>query len=165
MGSVESRFHEFLAAGTIKEALELWQAERELQDKANLSLPVRGAKNKDPPLHCLLRTGNYRTEEFEQLMMIFLDKGARPTDQNAHFETAMHIACSSQRYSARENKARCKALEILLDRLPSCSMAEAIDAGLLEQSYGTKPGARCLTDWLGRQDKASLSPSQPHPLY
>ena len=160
MGGIESRFHDFLAAGNIKEALTLWKTERELQDKANMSLPVRGAKNKDPPLHCLLRTGNYRTEEFKELMVTLLDKGAKPTDVNANFETAMHIACSSQRCSARENKARCEALVILLDRLPSCSVADAIEAGLLEQSYPTKPGARCLTDWLGRQDKASKRTAQ-----
>ena len=147
MGTIESKFCQLIVTDNLGEAIKLWQSNEELQ-KINVNNGLKGSRNKDPPLHCLLRHGNYRCAEMKGLLQILLDKGANPISTNSMSETALHILCCSQRQGARENKARCDVLEILLQRLPNPDTST--------RHSGTAPakqgGTRKLTKWLGMQD-------------
>ena len=118
MGNAETRFHQLLLSGDLEQAVRSWQENPELQSGLNLRTPVRYSKQRDPPLHCILRIGNYRQPPLKVLVYEFLSNRADPLEQNANNETAIHVVCCSQRHSARENRARREILEMLLERLP-----------------------------------------------
>lgn len=149
MGTVESKFCHLLATDSLGEALRLWQSSEPLR-KLSINTGLSGSRNKDPPLHCLLRHGNYRCAEMKELLQIFLDKGADPLCLNSNNETALHILCCSQRQGARENRARCGVLEILLQRLPNCD-----DSSRATNKTAKAGGIRKLTKWLAMQDNVS----------
>lgn len=151
MGSLESRFHHILVDGDLEQAVELWNDNADLQTKLNINSPVRYSNTKDPPLHCILRVGNYRQPFLKILMHHFLEKGADPLLKNGDNQTAIHVLCCSQRHSARENKARREILEILLDRLPS-----AVDITPITESNQFIPAkgpSRNLSTHLNMGDK------------
>lgn len=118
MGTVESRFHQLLLSGDHEQAVQFWTENKDFQSRLDLKTPVRYSPTKDPPLHCILRVGNYRQSFLKILMHEFIEKGVDLLYQNADNETIMHVVCCSQRHSARENRARREILEILLGELP-----------------------------------------------
>lgn len=148
MGTIESKFCQLIVTDNLAEAIKLWQSNEELQ-KMNVNNGLKGSRNKDPPLHCLLRHGNYRCAEMKGLLQILLDKGANPISLNSMSETALHILCCSQRQGARENKARCDVLEILLQRLPNPDTRTST-------ATAKQGGTRKLTKWLGMQDSVRV---------
>ena len=150
MGTVEGKFYQLLSQNDLSEALKLWESTPELPNKIDINLGFKWARNKDPPLHCLLRHGNYRSEEMRTLLQIFLDKGADPSIRNALDETALHIVCCSQRQGVRENKVRCEVLELLLQKLPDSEQSSK------KINQPAKSGnLRKLTKWLQIQDLVS----------
>ena len=158
MGTLESKLAHHLMTDELGEALHLWQTNEELQSKININGSMRGALHKDPPLHCVLRHGNYRSAEMRPIVQIFLDKGANPLTKNGLQETALHILCCSQRQGARENKARCTILEMLLQKLPD-------EKNAVEQSLrrpAKMGGARCVTSSLSLQDSVSYDKMSQH---
>lgn len=147
MGTIDSKFCQLLMTDNLEEALEFWQAHEELHSKLNMGQGLKGARNRDPPLHCLLRHGNCRSPELKELLQTFLDRGANPLILNNMDETALHIVCCSQRQGARENKARSEILDILIQRLPSCDSSQKTAKG---------GNTRKLTEWLEMQDVVSV---------
>lgn len=151
MGNLESRFHHFLSDGDLEQASQFWSDNVDLQTKINLRTPVKYSNTKDPPLHCILRVGNYRQPFLKILMHQFLEKGADPLWTNGDNQTAIHVLCCSQRHSARENKSRREILEILLDKLPTVEDDVAITES--NQFIPAKGSARNLSKHLNMGDK------------
>lgn len=118
MGGIQSRFHTLLCEGDIAKAAQLWNENPELQIHFDPSLPARGSRWRDPPLHCLLRNGDYKNALLMELAHDLLRNGASPILVNKKKETAMHIVCTSQRNSKRVSMARKEVLQLLLEWLP-----------------------------------------------
>jgi ankyrin repeat protein len=86
--------------------------------------------------------------DMKALLQVFLEEGANPAALNGSRETAIHIACSSQRQGARENRARSEVLEILLRSLPGQENL---------RNKGAKSIPR-LTKWLEMKDSSHNTP-------
>ena len=153
MGNIETRFHQLLLSGDLEQAVLMWGENVELQSKLDLKSPVRYSPQKDPPLHCILRVGNYRVPQLKVLVYEFIDKGADPLCLNASRETALHVVCCSQRHSARVSKARCEVLELMLDKLPSDP--PPTKNGVNDGIPTAKRGDHCFTSLLNMVDKVT----------
>ena len=152
MGNVETRFHQLLLSGDHEQALHFWTENKDFQSRLDMRTPVRYSPTKDPPLHCILRVGNYRQSFLKILMHEFIEKGADPLLQNAANETTLHVVCCSQRHSARENKARREILEILLGELPIVD--DPLPVG---NDVAAKGVSRNLANHLSIGDKVSVN--------
>ena len=111
MGGVESRFNGLIVDGKEEEAMELWNSHSELQARYKPNLPIKWASRRDTPLLSAARG------DMKDIMKEFLSHGADPRGRNADGETALHVVCSSARFSSRTNRLRAELLTMLLDRL------------------------------------------------
>ena len=117
MGTVQSKFHELLLEGRVEESLLMWVETEQLQARFDPKAIVRG-RWRDPPLHCLLRHGDYKHTQLKVLAAEFLEKKADPLMPNGNKETALHIVCTSERHSKRVSQARKEMLKVLMEDLP-----------------------------------------------
>ena len=111
MGGVESRFNGLIVDGNEEEALELWKSRPELQASYKPNVPIKWAPRRDTPLLSASRAN------MNKIMKELLSHGADPRGRNADGETALHVVCSSARFSSRTNRLRAELLTMLLDRL------------------------------------------------
>ena len=117
MGTVQTKFHELLVDGRVEDALLMWVQNEQLQARFDPNAMVSG-RWRDPPLHCLLRHGDYKQTQLKVLALELLQKGADPLSVNKYKETALHIVCTSDRHSKRVSQARREMLELLMGELP-----------------------------------------------
>lgn len=128
MGTVQSRFHELLLEGRVEESLLMWIETEQLQTRFDPKAIVRG-RWRDPPLHCLLRHGDYKHTQLKVLAVELLERKADPLMPNSNKETALHIVCTSERHSKRVSQARRDMLDLLMEYLPdNASWLELADA-------------------------------------
>ena len=95
----------------------MWVETEQLQTRFDPKATVRG-RWRDPPLHCLLRHGDYKHTQLKVLAQEFLEKKADPLLVNNNKETVLHIVCTSERHSKRVSQARRDVLALLMEDLP-----------------------------------------------
>eukprot|EP00731_Ephydatia_muelleri_P020036 Em0012g861a len=110
-GSLESKLVSLLQEKKLKEALELWIDNPELQKTINPNACIKSL-NGDTPLHCAARYGS------KPILWLLLSKGGDPFVRNAKGETPMHIVCTSSKHDSITNAVQSDLLEVLLTKIP-----------------------------------------------
>ena len=108
---MESKLVSLLQEKKLKEALELWIDNPELQKTINPNACIKSL-NGDTPLHCAARYGS------KPILWLLLSKGGDPFVRNAKGETPMHIVCTSSKHDSITNAVQSDLLEVLLTKIP-----------------------------------------------
>lgn len=151
MGTAQSKFHDLLLQGKVEDAHLLWIESEELQTRLQPNASVRGSRWRDPPLHCLLRHGDYKQSQLKALALELVQNGANPIQQNRNGETALHIVCTSQRHSKRVSQARREILELLLQWLPD----QVVEGKKEKQLEAEEEEKSSVPAWLEIRDAVS----------
>ena len=108
---MESKLVSLLQEKKLKEALELWIDNPELQKTINPNACIKFL-NGDTPLHCAARYGS------KPILWLLLSKGGDPFVRNTKGETPMHIVCTSSKHDSITNAVQSDLLEVLLTKIP-----------------------------------------------
>lgn len=123
MGGVESKFGSHLVEGKESEALEIWNANFDLQANFQPNAQIKTSPQRDTPLHCAVRS------EMKELMVEFLSNGGDPFTTNGIGETSLHIVCrGGAKSSSRRSRKRAEFLQLMLERIPSEENFEVIQS-------------------------------------